>query len=417
MHVLIIPSEEYIPEHNPIAGIFQHDQARIIQQNQNKVGVISFTFRFSFFSLLKAIIGKHTRHTRYYSGIRLLKTLITKIFKPFSSSLKFEIIDGVQVVRCDGFWGLRNNKSAMSLYQMWKEYGDYAIKEYIQKYGKPDIIHAHNMIYAGLFSSYLKKKYAIPVIITEHSSQYAMGEISNELFYELEKAFELEIPFFAVSPKLVELLESKFTSLKNKVEWLPNVLDPSIENIPIAQNYQNTRFRFLNVANLIPLKGQTELIEAFYEAFSDRLDKVELLIAGDGYLKPSLQKKIDELSLNDNVKLLGYIPREQVVKEMDKCNVFVLPSHYETFGVVLIEALSRGVPVISTYCGGPECIVNSSNGLLIEPKNINQLAESMSKMYLQSQNYQKEKLRAETLNEYGAHGFYERLNIIYSDNT
>ena len=124
---------------------------------------------------------------------------------------------------------------------------------------------------------------------------------------------------------------------------------------------------------------------------------------------------VEQLNLSDKIKLIGLIDREEVVKQLDDCDVFVLPSHYETFGVVLIEALSRGVPVISTYCGGPECIVNESNGILVEPKNVNQLAEALLKMYHHHNDYDKALLRKEVIANYGKAAFYNNvLNIYHS---
>ncbi|MBN1637201.1 MAG: glycosyltransferase, partial [Deltaproteobacteria bacterium] len=67
-----------------------------------------------------------------------------------------------------------------------------------------------------------------------------------------------------------------------------------------------------------------------------------------------------------------------VLESMNAANVFVLSSDYETFGIVLIEALACGLPIIATTSGGPECIANDINGILVEPRNIDQLASAMS---------------------------------------
>lgn len=413
MHVLILPSEEYIPENNPIAGIFQHDQAKIILNKGNKVGVISFSFKHSFFSLLKALLMKKGRFTKNLNFSSILRLIFQKTFQPFSSSCLNETVDNISVVRCDGFWGFKNSAGPLSRYEMWLKYGGYALDEYIKRFGKPDIIHAHNMIYAGLLAIYLKQRYQIPVVVTEHSSQYAMEEIPSQLFFKLNEAFITDTPFYAVSPKLIELLENKFPSLKSNMSWLPNVLDPKVENIPVPKYSNSSKFRFLNVANLIPLKGQLELIQAFSRIVRND-DNVELIIVGDGILKNDLQQEIKKLKLTNKIRMLGLLNREKVIAMMDECDVLVLPSHYETFGVVLIEALSRGKPVISTYCGGPECIVNVNNGLLVEPKNILQLEEAMIKMIKIKSNFDDTFLRNQCIKDYGADGFYNKIKSIYN---
>ncbi len=413
MHILIIPSEEYVPEYAPMAGIFQHDQAKILQQKGHQVGVLSFTFKYSFSSLLNALLGKKNKHTKKLSIGALLTTILKKTFTPFQSALQHEIKDQINVIRCDGFWGAKKSNLPLSKYEMWMKYGDFVLNTYIEKYGKPDLIHAHNMIYAGLTFTAIGKKNNIPVVITEHSSQYIMGEVNNELKLKLSNTFNASDNFYAVSPELIKQLEQQFSLPVNKIKWLPNVLDDFIESKPltIGKN-KRQKVRFLNIANLITLKGQVELIKAFAKLSKDK-DNVELIIAGEGELKEELMHLIDVLHLNDKVKLIGLISREEVITQLDDCDVFVLPSHYETFGVVLIEALSRSVPVISTYCGGPECIVNDSNGILVQPKNEQQLAEALLKMYYEHTKYNKEQLREDVIKQYGKAVFYKRVMDIY----
>lgn len=415
MHVLIIPSEEYIPKNNPLAGIFQHDQAKILTEKGHQVGVLSFTFNYSISNLLNAIIGRTIKQTKNLHFFTILKLLFLKTFVPYQTSLTFETIDHINIVRCDGFWGLKRTITELSKLEIWNKYGDYTLAKYIKKHGKPDVIHAHNMVYSGLLASSIKQKHHIPIVITEHSSEFSMQKISKELNKEIKSVFKNEDYLFAVSPKLIEQLQIKFPETINKIKWLPNVLDLKIENTPQSLKNDNKQtVRFLNIANLIPLKGQENLICAFAKTFK-HFDDVELVIAGNGVLKDELEQLIGKLELKNKVRLIGLIDRDEVIKQLDSCDVFVLPSHYETFGVVLIEALSRGIPVISTYCGGPECIVNESNGILVEPKNVNQLADALLKMYENHNKYNKTTLRNNCLSLYGKEIFYKKIMNIYNE--
>ena len=415
MHILIIPSEEYIPKHNPLAGIFQHDQAKILMQNGNRVGALSFTFNYSTSNLLNAIIGRTIKQTKQLNFLTIIKLLFLKTVAPFSSALTFITIEQVNVIRCDGFWGLNRTITPSSKLEMWYKYGEYTLDNYIKKYGRPDVIHVHNMIYAGLLASHFKQKYYIPIVITEHSSEYALESVSEDINSKIAAVFKKENYLFAVSPKLIELLQHKFPETINKFKFLPNVLDIKIENIPFGLEKETKQtVRFLNIANLIPLKGQEDLILAFEKAFKN-IENAELIIAGNGPLQNKLMELINQLDLTNKVKLIGLINREEVIKQLDDCDVFVLPSHYETFGVVLIEALSRGVPVISTYCGGPECIVNESNGILVEAKNVNQLADALLKMYNTHTKYDKITLRNDCISLYGKESFYKKTISIYNE--
>ncbi len=87
--------------------------------------------------------------------------------------------------------------------------------------------------------------------------------------------------------------------------------------------------------------------------------------------------------------------------EMQSANCFVLPTRYEAFGAVLIEAMATGLPVIATRSGGPDHIVSEDNGLLIEPENVAELAGAMKQMILRNQDYSGDRIRANTLERYG----------------
>lgn len=415
MHILIIPSEEYIPESNPIAGIFQHDQAKILQQKGHQVGALSLTFKYSLNSLFRSLFGKVNNQTKKLSYSSRVLMILKKILFPNSTFLDFEKIDHINVLRFDGFWGLKKTNLPLSKYEMWLKYGDYTLKKYINTFGKPDIIHAHNMIYAGISFIELSKKFNIPVVITEHSTEYALESQPFEIEEKITALLNQKINLFAVSPKLIELLKKKFSNSKNSViEWLPNVMDTRFEErVEFNPSKDNEKVQFFNLANLIPVKGQKDLIIAFSEAFKD-FKNTELIIAGGGILKEELNNLISELKLSEKVKLIGQINRDEVIKHMDSCNVFVLPSHYETFGVVLIEALSRGIPVISTFCDGPECIVNEKNGILVQPNNIGELKQALQKMYHEHKNYNKEQLRNNVIELYGKEAFYHRVLSIYT---
>ena len=109
MHILIIPSEEYIPIDKPTAGIFQHDQARILKEKNNKVGALSFSFKYSIFSLIKAVLAIKNKRTKNINLPHLLVLIFQQIFIPLKSSLTHETIDGIDIFRCEGGWGIKRN--------------------------------------------------------------------------------------------------------------------------------------------------------------------------------------------------------------------------------------------------------------------------------------------------------------------
>ena len=105
--------------------------------------------------------------------------------------------------------------------------------------------------------------------------------------------------------------------------------------------------------------------------------------------------------------------RDFIKKEMLNSNLFVLSSKYETFGVVVIEALACGVPCVASICGGPESIINDSNGKLFEVGNYIQLAEKIEEAL--ATKYDRGKIRADCLKLYGSKTFANKMIKLYSE--
>ncbi len=95
------------------------------------------------------------------------------------------------------------------------------------------------------------------------------------------------------------------------------------------------------------------------------------------YLQGQINRLLGERSRRIQIGLLDRVNRKEVLQLIDQSHCLVLCSEIETFGVVLIESLSRGKPVIATRCGGPESIVNSENGLLCAAGDVDALSKTM----------------------------------------
>ena len=120
-------------------------------------------------------------------------------------------------------------------------------------------------------------------------------------------------------------------------------------------------------------------IRAFAELCKTKED-VKLIIAGDGPQRDALGKLVEDLHLTKRIEFAGKLDRHAIKEVFAKSDCFVLMSRSETFGVVYIEAMASGLPVIATRCGGPESFVNENNGILVDVDSIDQLVEAMKKM-------------------------------------
>jgi glycosyltransferase involved in cell wall biosynthesis len=174
------------------------------------------------------------------------------------------------------------------------------------------------------------------------------------------------------------------------------------------------RFRFLSVGFLVEGKNHAGLLRAFAAQFRGGSD-VELRIGGDGPLRASLEKLASQLGVVDQVTFLGRLTRPEVLRQMQVCDGFVLPSDYETFSVVLIEALACGTPVVATACGGPEHIMREQDGILVPPRDPIALGQAMREMVRTLHSYDSEGMRRSCIERFGRDALVERLNRVYHE--
>jgi len=119
--------------------------------------------------------------------------------------------------------------------------------------------------------------------------------------------------------------------------------------------------------------------------------------------------------LSSNCKFYGDIPRNEISDFYSKLDLFVSASRNETFGIVLIEAMSCGLPVIATKSGGPQEIVNEESGILIEKENAPALAGAIENMSKNISDYNPNSIRTSTEKRFGVRTFIEKINSLYLD--
>ena len=176
---------------------------------------------------------------------------------------------------------------------------------------------------------------------------------------------------------------------KSRIKLIENAL-PNFSNIPLKKPtaQQRTRFRrqldlpakaFLiaTVGNLRPVKGHDVLIDAAAEVLG-RDDKVYFLLIGDGPQRQSIRERIVQRRIDDkHILLLGQHP--EVADLLRYCDLFVSPSHNESFGLAVLEAMAVGLPVIATDSAGPRSLIeHGHNGLLTPVGQPHLLAQAIT---------------------------------------
>jgi L-malate glycosyltransferase len=260
-------------------------------------------------------------------------------------------------------------------------------RKYFKKDMMPDVIHLH-IFFAGSLALALSEKYKIPFFVTEHSSNFALGLVKGWREKLAGKIFRSSAGNIAVSAKMCSLLSDRYGV---KFNCIPNVVDTSFFTPDFSGKKQN-EFVFINIGNLIKLKNQELLIRSFKSIFQ-KYSYARLIIIGEGPEHDFLQTLVDENGLNEVVKIENPLDPEGIRDRLRTSDCFVLCSKYETFGIVIIEAMSCCLPVIATRCGGPESIItDKSFGILCED-NSESLVDAMTVIIKERDNFSPENIR------------------------
>lgn len=281
-------------------------------------------------------------------------------------------------------------------------------KRVLKEGEKPDIIHAHSYYPAGIAALRIGRKYNIPVVITEHSSRVLMKEYGTTQKRFLKKCVQESDVFITVSSALKKSVED-ICGNKEHIRVIPNIVN---SKFTLGERKQNNKFIFLTVGNLVQSKRIDMLIKGFAKVYKG-LTNFELRVVGDGPMKKELETLVLDLNLSEQVVFLGKKNREDVKIEMQNCDVFALVSDYETFGVVYIEALACGKPVIATRNGGAEEIVTEENGVLINKGSQDELCEAYRYIYKRYSSYNKSEISQNCINKYGETHVSEEIIKVY----
>jgi glycosyltransferase involved in cell wall biosynthesis len=330
----------------------------------------------------------------------------------FSSNISHEKDGNVNVCRsrATAWFFFSPNLTAW----LWKKRVKRLYDAYVLQHGRPDLIHAHCMLYAGWAALHIKYVTGIPFVVTEHSSQYALRKTSRA-------QSEMVKEVIAQASQLVSVgsVQGKFLSNKFQVDdksWLtvPNVVNKIFLEKELCDTSDSNYFTFGTVSLMTKNKNVELLIKSFCAAYS-RNNNLRLRIGGSGAERANLELLARELNISEVVTFVGMIARANVASFMSECNAFVLSSNYETFGVVLIEAIALGKPVIATDCGGSTDIVNQNNGVIVPVENPEMMGQAMYDMAVAKNKFSSQHIRDDCLNRFGCRAIATSLKAIYGD--
>ena len=289
-----------------------------------------------------------------------------------------------------------------------------AIRNYIIKNGKPDLVHLHVPMKAGVLALWMKKNYKISYIVTEHwgiynhivEDKYASKSIAFKKY--TKKIFERASKFISVSDYLAKGVNRQIC--KKDYVVIPNAVDTDLF---YYKEKEASAFRFIHVSNMVPLKNAEGILRSFKNFIQQNIN-AELIMVGD--IGPQIRDYAQTLSFPAGaIKFLGEIPYTQVAAEMQKADCLLLFSNIENSPCVIGEALCCGLPVITTNVGGIPELTSESNSLLIESKDEDALTQAMHEMVGGINNYNRKKIAENAISKFSYSVIGKQINTVYEE--
>jgi glycosyltransferase involved in cell wall biosynthesis len=251
---------------------------------------------------------------------------------------------------------------------------------------QPTIVHSH-LFEAELLSRGLLKKGVTYIThvhdnITQFSPFQTKATLKRKIadyyerFWIFKRYSKVKNQFISISSDTTRYLEAVLpTSFKETIFPLSNAIDYDRFYSDQPRYLPNGKLRLISIGSLVPKKNQLLLIEIATLLKSTDID-FELLILGEGPERPQLEEEIAVQGLTGMVQLLGNV--HDVPFYLHQANLFIHPAIYEPFGLVLLEAMAAGVPVISLDGGGNrDILVDGKNGYLISENHARSFVEKI----------------------------------------
>lgn len=269
------------------------------------------------------------------------------------------------------------------------------IKKYINEHGKPDIVHVHVPVKIGAGALYLKKKFNIPFVVTEHNSAYFSHIPGNyhhlNLYYQwiARKTFNQAVAVSSVSNWLLKRLDELFNI--NKARLIRNAVD---DQLFFYTPVNNLKKRFIHVSMMEPLKNVRGILSAFIE-LNKNFSLWELVLVGP--FVEEYKQIVKEGRVEDKVIFTGLISYPEVAAQMRTADVLIHFSRYENLPCVINEALCCGLAVISSDVGGIKEIITADNGLMVHSEDVTGLNNAILQYLKHDGAYNRERISAQAL--------------------
>jgi glycogen(starch) synthase len=289
--------------------------------------------------------------------------------------------DGVKVLRVYPYFQEPHD------FRLWVSHLNFALLEQgvrlVEQIEGPVLLHAHDWLVAHAAKG-LKELYHLPLIATIHATEHGrhggihdpgqqyINDIEWWLTYE---AWRVIVCSCAMRTETQHL----FGLSADKVTVIPNGIDLAVKGSPRSESAPGGRRLLFHIGRLVPEKGADLLLQAMCWVL--RRHPVDLVIGGTGPYREHLERRTTELGLGAHVHFAGWLDDVRLADLYACADAAIVPSTYEPFGIVALEAMAAGTPLVASDVGGlSEIITHERNGLKARPGDPIDLARQIGRL-------------------------------------
>jgi len=381
VHVLLVPSW-YPTREAPLDGIYFAEQARCLDRRGLQVGVV-FPEHQSLRRLSWDALTRNHFQTEWHreGGLPTLRRHGWNVWWRCPPGLRLRVRSAVRLAR-----------------------------RYVDRRGVPDLVHAQSGRWAGAAAARIADHYSIPFALTEHFTGFQRNAIFPWRWSLIREGYRRADAISVVSTSLRQTLVENGLLSSSDAQMHPNLAPLSQFSLPVPRRSPPPPFRFVTIARLTPRKNVKGLLDALALQTGPA---TTLTVVGDGPQRSQLEQRAQALGINDRVQFRGMLGRTAVRDALWNAHAFVLSSLHETFGVVLLEAMATGLPVVATASGGPEDLVTPETGLLVPPGDTDALADALATLREERASYDADAIRAYVRDQFGPAAFVRRTRALY----
>lgn len=284
--------------------------------------------------------------------------------------------------------------------------------EYLKKNGNPDIIHIHIPLKLSLFGLWIKMKYNIPLIISEHWGIYDKlipENIYNQSFFKrlfLRSFLRSADKIISVSHYLGEGIK-KFASLDSYLV-ISNVVDTSVFNYKFYE-YDSVK-TIVHISDMNEIKNPIGILQVIQKVTNERNDiRFQIIgVKSDKYEKIAIELGIDP----NKIQFIKEIPYIEIAIFLQKSNALFMFSFAETFSCVTAEALCCGIPVAAVNKTAFQELINRNNGLLSNELNVDSMADTLLSL-IDTPSWENKKISADAISKYSYTQIGNEISLMY----